>query len=37
MGADLFRQLVPQHKQMDAWFIEMMDPLNVAKDEEEDE
>jgi glycogen synthase kinase 3 beta len=37
IGADLLRQLVPPHLQMDAWFIERMDPLNVAKEEEEEE
>lgn len=38
IGADLLRQLVPPHLQMDAWFIKRMDPLNIAKEgEEEDE
>jgi glycogen synthase kinase 3 beta len=37
IGPDLLRQLVPEHLQMNSWFIERMDPLSVAKDEEEDE
>jgi serine/threonine protein kinase len=37
IGADLLGQLVPPHMQMDAWFIERMDPLNVARGEEEEE
>lgn len=37
IGADLLRQLVPPHLQMDAWFIERMDPLNIAKEDEEEE
>jgi serine/threonine protein kinase len=37
IGADLLRQLVPPHLQMNAWFIERMDPLAVAKDDEEEE
>ena len=35
IGPDLLRRLVPAHLQMDAWFIERMDPLNVAKGGEE--
>jgi serine/threonine protein kinase len=35
IGADLLRRLVPPHLQMDAWFIERMDPLNLGKGGEE--
>jgi glycogen synthase kinase 3 beta len=37
IGAELLRQLVPPHMQLDAWFIERIDPLSVAKDDEEEE
>ena len=34
-GVDLLKQLVPPHLQMDPWFIERLDPLNVEKNIEE--
>jgi glycogen synthase kinase 3 beta len=35
IGPELVRQLVPLHLQMDPWFIEIMDSMNVGKDGEE--
>jgi serine/threonine protein kinase len=35
IGKDLLSQLVPPHMQMDPWFVERMDALNVGQADEE--